>query len=506
MSNGNSVMKQKRSIVTPTPGSLEFGVIAVSDVSGNTRLFVGDQNNAPKEFQAKTPLLTNLIANANNGTGIRKALVAVNGTFEQALLVTAEYADPDQNTDIRYGFVPGSMYYNANNGKLWSALDTGTGAAEWQLVTEPYTPLTSPMLYKGVIDCSSNPNYPASEAGFVYAVSVAGKIGGPSGVAVESGDLILCKATTSAGNQASAGSSFDIVQANIDGAVRYAGGTTLPQSVPVFTTNDGKTIGSSGKTATSESTADTFAMRNQGGSLQATGFIPTIAIRNDPEGYGLLLDNSSPSFIFLESQVTDIGFGILPDSNTIKIGQSYTLVNTGASEIEVHAFDNQAPGNINANVWWIAYKNTVTTFVLKGTSANGAGNWDVISLALANTDGEVQSKGIRLQSTTHNPPAPQTLNVSLTRTSDRVQIFINQNVAGQQSTVTLPDASELNPLTEFQFLNNSDAVLKIKDYGGTQLATVAVGSSRRVTLADNSTNAGIWDFEVNTANNDGGTF
>lgn len=47
-------------------------------------------------------------------------------------------------------------------------------------------------------------------------------------------------------------------------------------------------------------------------------------------------------------------------------------MNTGASEIEVHAFDNQAPGNINANVWWIAYKNTVTTFVLKGTSSGGA--------------------------------------------------------------------------------------------------------------------------------------
>src|SRR5689334_21946770 len=33
------------------------------------------------------------------------------------------------------------------------------------------------VVYKGVTDCSGNPNYPAADAGHLYIVSVAGKIG-----------------------------------------------------------------------------------------------------------------------------------------------------------------------------------------------------------------------------------------------------------------------------------------------------------------------------------------
>lgn len=48
------------------------------------------------------------------------------------------------------------------------------------------------MIFKGVVDCSANPNYPAADRGFTYRVSVAGKIGGASGPNVEAGDLLLC--------------------------------------------------------------------------------------------------------------------------------------------------------------------------------------------------------------------------------------------------------------------------------------------------------------------------
>jgi len=33
------------------------------------------------------------------------------------------------------------------------------------------------MVYKGSIDCSTNPNYPAADAGHTFRISVAGKIG-----------------------------------------------------------------------------------------------------------------------------------------------------------------------------------------------------------------------------------------------------------------------------------------------------------------------------------------
>ncbi len=76
------------------------------------------------------------------------------------------------------------------------------------------------MVFKGVIDASSNPNYPAGERGETYKISVAGKIGGASGLNVEIGDAIICLDDgTSAGTQAAQGSHWTILQGNIDGAV-----------------------------------------------------------------------------------------------------------------------------------------------------------------------------------------------------------------------------------------------------------------------------------------------
>lgn len=76
------------------------------------------------------------------------------------------------------------------------------------------------MVFKGVINASTNPNYPAASAGWTYKVSVAGKIGGAAGVNVEAGDVLLCTLDGSAaGTQATVGANWDIIQVNVDGAV-----------------------------------------------------------------------------------------------------------------------------------------------------------------------------------------------------------------------------------------------------------------------------------------------
>lgn len=83
------------------------------------------------------------------------------------------------------------------------------------------------MVFKGVIDCSANPNYPAASRGDTYRVSVAGKIGGGSGPNVENGDLLLCMTdATASGTHASVGSAWAITQTNVDGAY-FAGGTDV---------------------------------------------------------------------------------------------------------------------------------------------------------------------------------------------------------------------------------------------------------------------------------------
>lgn len=102
------------------------------------------------------------------------------------------------------------------------------------------------MVFKGVIDASANPNYPAANRGDTYKISVAGKIGGGSGPNVEAGDLILCITdSTSAGTHGSVGTAWDIVQVNIDGAVTGPASSTA-SNFPTFSDTTGKIIQDSG--------------------------------------------------------------------------------------------------------------------------------------------------------------------------------------------------------------------------------------------------------------------
>lgn len=153
-------------------------------------------------------------------------------------------------------FYTGSVWFDVTNAltlngdaaalfaKLASPTFTGTPAAPTagagtnttQIATTAYViaeiaarlAAADAMTYKGAIDASINPNYPAANAGDTYRISVAGKIGGASGPNVEAGDLILCHVDSSAGGtQASVGADWDIIQINIDGAVTLTGTQTL---------------------------------------------------------------------------------------------------------------------------------------------------------------------------------------------------------------------------------------------------------------------------------------
>lgn len=98
------------------------------------------------------------------------------------------------------------------------------------------------MVFSGVVDCSTNPNYPAADRGHTYRVSVAGKIGGGSGVNVENGDLLLCLTdSTASGNHATVGANWNITQANIDGAV-VGPATSTDNAISRFDNTTGKLI------------------------------------------------------------------------------------------------------------------------------------------------------------------------------------------------------------------------------------------------------------------------
>ncbi|WP_315759294.1 MULTISPECIES: hypothetical protein [unclassified Bradyrhizobium] len=102
------------------------------------------------------------------------------------------------------------------------------------------------MVFKGVIDCSTNPNYPAADRGWTYKVSIAGKIGGASGINVEVGDSLICITDGAAsGNQATVGAAWTIIQVNIDGAVTGPASST-DGNFALFNGTSGKLLKDSG--------------------------------------------------------------------------------------------------------------------------------------------------------------------------------------------------------------------------------------------------------------------
>lgn len=105
------------------------------------------------------------------------------------------------------------------------------------------------MVFKGTIDASANPNYPAASAGDVYRISVAGKIGGASGPNVEIGDQLLALTDgLAAGNHATVGASWNITQVNVDGVVVGPASST-DGDIVAFSGTSGKVVQTVGSTS-----------------------------------------------------------------------------------------------------------------------------------------------------------------------------------------------------------------------------------------------------------------
>lgn len=101
------------------------------------------------------------------------------------------------------------------------------------------------MVYKGAIDCSTDPNYPAADAGHTYKISADGKIGGASGENVEIGDMVICIQDSSpGGDQAAVGANWNVIQGNVDGAV-VGPATSTDNHIVRFDGSTGKLIQSS---------------------------------------------------------------------------------------------------------------------------------------------------------------------------------------------------------------------------------------------------------------------
>ena len=142
------------------------------------------------------------------------------------------------------------------------------GDGTWSALTTPDV-----LIYKGVIDCAANPNYPAADTGHTYLVSVAGKIGGASGPAVEAGDMIVCCVDSSAsGDHATVGANWSVLQSVV---------TETNLTLADVTTNDAST------------TKHGFAPK---ATAPAAGIINLLGIANGETAYTCkaLLDDTNP--------------------------------------------------------------------------------------------------------------------------------------------------------------------------------------------------------------------
>jgi hypothetical protein len=183
----------------------------------------------------------------------------------------------------------------------------------------------SAFVYIGAIDCSTEPNYPAGTKGEYRRVSVAGKIGGASGIAVTAGDSIICNTSNAGGTQAAVGSNWDVIQGNLEDATTTLKGvvelateaeTTAKSSATVAVTPSSLTnfpkmyvttlVGSTGSPVTSYTVTHNFGTRNV-----------MVQIREAGSPYGeVLVDNEATT-----TNTVTVTFAVAPPTGT-----DYTVI------------------------------------------------------------------------------------------------------------------------------------------------------------------------------------
>lgn len=246
----------------------------------------------------QSPLGTHIFNISLNGVylfSIGSAFTIVDGATpaEKTGLAIAVAEDDVVTWDlvsVGSGNVVGPIYFEADIEDGNSPLDTGDLDTDGTLAANSDSKIATQkavktyadnllaandaMVFKGVIDASANPNYPAADRGHTYKISVAGKIGGGSGPNVEVGDTIICTVdATAAGNHATVGANWAIVQANLDGAVIGPASATSG-NVATFNGTTGKIIQDGGKalpSGTIVGTSDTQTLTNKRVTSRVTG-------------------------------------------------------------------------------------------------------------------------------------------------------------------------------------------------------------------------------------------
>lgn len=200
--------------------------------------------------------------------------------------------------------------------------------------------ITGIWVIKGSTDCSTNPNYPAAlKAGDAYVVTVAGKIGGAAGIAVDIGDVYVSKAANAGGTQAAVGANWFILEHNLQGALLTA--NALSELIAVAATAR-TNIGAAARLASGQAivSAATVTPTFADDYVKVTALAVAMQFLNPTgvaaEMWGMVLrvkDAGVAKALTWDTQYRAIGVGVtLPTTTvankTLYIGMIYNLTDT----------------------------------------------------------------------------------------------------------------------------------------------------------------------------------
>lgn len=132
----------------------------------------------------------------------------------------------------------------ATQSGTFSGTSSGTNTGDQDLssyATQAFVTnaVTGLLEFKGGLDASASPNYPAALKGDVYYITAAGHIGGGLGKLVDIGDMLIANSDNAGGTEVGAGASWVILEHNLVGALAAANNLSDLINVATARTNLG---------------------------------------------------------------------------------------------------------------------------------------------------------------------------------------------------------------------------------------------------------------------------